>query len=180
MRFAPAARRGFTLLELLVVLSLVAALAGLSVPSLSALWLRRCVQAAGEALVADLRMARNEALHRGATVAVCSSADAQTCSVGAAWAGGWIVFVDTDGNRRREAAEPLLRVQHRLPGLASVASSAAQNDKAVFSYQPTGWAKAASQTLLLTPDGRGAAVRVLCISSQGRPTLRPEGFAQCS
>ena len=62
----------------------------------------------------------------------------------------------------------------------SVASLAPQNDKSVFSYHATGWAKAASQTLLFSPEGSAAQPRVVCISSQGRPTLRPEGLNQCS
>ena len=171
---------GFGLLEILVVLGLIATLAALAAPSLNGLWLRRSVQAAGEALVADLRRARSEAIQRGAIVAVCASADGQACSASPAWRDGWIVFVDTDANRRRDSGEELIRVQSRLAGLSSVASAAAANDKSVFSYHPTGWAKAASQTLLLSPNGRGAAARVVCISSQGRPTLRPEGWTQCS
>ena len=83
-------------------------------------------------------------------------------------------------NRQRDAGDELLRVQQRPPGLASVSDATPGNDKLVFTYHPTGWAKAAAQTLLLSPDGKGAAARVVCISNQGRPTLRPEGMAQCS
>ena len=128
----------------------------------------------------DLRLARHEAQQRAATVAVCSSTDGQTCSAQAAWREGWLVFVDRDANRRREAGEELLRVQQRLPGLAAMAGPTPSTDKAVFSYQPSGWAKAASQTLLLRPESGSATVRVVCISSQGRPTLRPVGQTACS
>ena len=172
--------RGLTLLELLVVLALLAVLVGLAVPALGGLWQARQVQAAGEALVADLRRARSEAMQRATTVAVCSSTDGQSCSLDAAWREGWIVFVDRDANRRRDAGEELLRVQERLPGLASVAGSTPSTDKAIFSFQPSGWAKAASQTLLFKPESGSAALRVLCISSQGRPTLRPVGQTACS
>lgn len=170
---------GFTLLELLVVLALLGWLATLSLPSMAALLLRRQVQAAAEALVADLRLARSEAIKRVTTVAVCASSDGLNCAATAAWVDGWLVFVDRDGNRRRDANEELLRVQQRPPGLASVGSATPANDRSIVSYQSTGWAKAAAQTLLFTAQG-GAVARVVCISNQGRPVLRPQGQTACS
>ncbi len=173
-------RSGFSLLELLLVLGLAAWLATLAVPFLGGVLMGRQLQSAAESLVADLRLARSEAIQRQAIVAVCSSSDGASCTSAAAWVQGWLVFVDRDGNRRRDAGEPVLRVQQRLPGLASIASAAPLNDKAIFSYQPSGWAKAASQSLLFTAEGGPAPARLVCISSQGRPALRPPGQTACS
>ena len=171
---------GFSLLELLVVLGLVGVLASLAVPSMGALLLKRAVQHSAQALVTDLRLARSEAVKRAHTVVMCSSADAKACSTLAAWLDGWIVFADRDGDRRLDAGEDLIRVQQRLIGLSSVASTKPQNDNAYFVYQPTGLAKAAAQTLIFKPQGSAVAPRVVCISNQGRPTLRPEGLSECS
>lgn len=171
---------GLSLLELLVVLGLVGVLASLAVPSMGAVLLKRAVQHSAQALVADLRLARSEAVKRAHTVVICSSLDGQACSASAAWLEGWIVFADRDGDRRLDANEDLIRVQQRLAGLSSVASTKPQNDNAYFVYQPTGLAKAAAQTLVFTPQGSAVASRVVCISNQGRPTLRPEGLSQCS
>lgn len=171
---------GFSLLELLVVLGLVGVLASLAVPSMGALLLKRAVQHSAQALVADLRLARSEAVKRAHTVVVCSSVDGLVCSASAAWLEGWIVFADRNANRRLDVSEDLIRVQPRLTGLNSVASTKPQNDNAYFVYQPTGLAKAAAQTLVFTPQGSAVAPRLVCISNQGRPTLRPEGWGQCS
>jgi type IV fimbrial biogenesis protein FimT len=171
---------GFSLLELLVVLGLVGVLASLAVPSMGAVLRKRSVHSQAEALVADLRLARSEAVKRAHTVVMCSSLDGQACSASAAWLEGWIVFADRDGDRRMHVSEELIRMQPRLLGLSSVASDKPQHDNAYFVYYPTGWSKAANQTLLFVPQGSAAVPRVVCISGQGRPTLRPEGWSQCS
>lgn len=178
-RLAMARRQGFTLLEVLVVCALVGWLVSLAVPSMGSVLMQRQVVSAAQSLVADLRLARSEAVKRAAIVAVCASTDGHSCATSAVWVQGWLVFVDRDGNRRRDVDEELLRVQQRPPGLASIASSAPHNDKSIFSYQPTGWAKAASQTLLFSPRSGAAGSRVVCISSQGRPALRPQGQVAC-
>ena len=170
---------GLSLLELLVVLGLVGVLASLAVPSMGALLLKRSVHSPAEALVADLRLARSEAVKRAHTVVMCSSLDGQACSASAAWLEGWIVFADRDGDRRLDAGEDLIRVQQRLTGLSSVASINPQNDNAYFVYQPTGLARSAAQTLVFKPQGSAVASRVVCISMQGRPTLRPEEWSDC-
>lgn len=172
--------RGLSLMELLVVMALVAVLAGLAVPAMGGLLFKRQVQSAAEALVADLRLARSEAIRRAAVVTVCSSLDGARCSNAAAWREGWLVFADANANQSLDAGEALIRVQPALSAVASVASAVPRNDKAAFSFHPTGWAKAASQTLLFTPARATVEPRVVCISNQGRPSLRPAPLTQCS
>ena len=167
------------MLELLVVVGLVSVLAGLAVPSFGTLLQDRQVQSAAEALVADLRLARSEAIRRVSLVAVCSSSDGQSCTSAAAWHEGWLVFMDRDGDERRGGGEELIRVQQRPAGLASVGDATPAGDKRLFTYHPTGVAKGASQTLVFAPQGQGTA-RVVCISFQGRPVLRPKGLTECS
>lgn len=164
----------------MVVVSLVAVLSSLALPALGSAWLKRSLQSQVEALAGDLRLARSEAIKRAVVVAVCSSSDGVRCSEAPAWHAGWLVFVDANGDRQRSDGEALIRVQQALPRLVSIASASAQNDKRIFSYHPTGWAKAASQTWVFTPQSASVSPRVLCISAQGRPHVRPEGVLQCS
>ncbi|MBI3533598.1 MAG: GspH/FimT family pseudopilin [Burkholderiales bacterium] len=182
---------GFTLVELMVVVTIAVVLLSLAAPSFRSMLVKRSVQSAADILVSDLRYARSEALKRSSTVIVCNSLNGSSCMTlcspavpnvcapTASWKGGWIVFADGNSNGAVDAGE-ILRVQDALPSMASIASTNPANDRLNFVYLPSGWARASSQTFILTPDGAAAnAARVVCISSQGRAALKAEGATSC-
>ncbi|MDP2034223.1 MAG: GspH/FimT family pseudopilin [Polaromonas sp.] len=174
---------GFTLIELLIVMSLISVLAAMAVPGFRSLLVNRTVQAAADALITDMRYARSEAVKRSARVSVCQSANGTSCATGSnLWVGGWIVFVDADGDGAVDAGDEIVRVQQALTSMASIASTNPSGDRRFFTYQPTGWAKSSSQTFIFTPSGDipSGSVRVVCISNQGRPGLKAAGATSCT
>ncbi|MEA3394776.1 MAG: GspH/FimT family pseudopilin, partial [Pseudomonadota bacterium] len=64
---------GFTLVELMVVVTIAVILLSLAAPSFRSMLVKRGVQSAADVLVSDLRYARSEALKRSSTVIVCNS-----------------------------------------------------------------------------------------------------------
>ncbi|SET73487.1 GspH/FimT family pseudopilin [Stenotrophomonas indicatrix] len=80
---------GFTLLELMVTVAVLAILITVALPSFSAMIVGNRITAAGNDLMAGLQFARHEAIRRNAAVQVCASADGQACSE-AGWQ-RWIV-----------------------------------------------------------------------------------------
>jgi type IV fimbrial biogenesis protein FimT len=106
--------RGFTLLETLVVIALLAVLATLSVPSFIAWQVRDQVDARARALLATLSYARGEAVRRGARVTVCRIdaarrclAVGQACKAGALdWSCGWAVMIERAGGFYPLRAQP--------------------------------------------------------------------------
>src|SRR5687768_17503929 len=88
---------GLTLLEMLVALAILGIMAAVGVPSLMDTVNRMAVTSAARTISSSLSLARSEAVKRGADVSICPSADGTDCESDN-WAGGWIVFVDANGD----------------------------------------------------------------------------------
>src|SRR5687768_3569934 len=108
--------RGFTLLELMVTLTVAGILLGVGVPSFVDMVRSNRAAANINELSTAFAIARNEAIRRGTNITVCRSTNGTAC--GADWADGWIVFVDTAATDT--AVPPLvgqvLRVWGEMPG----------------------------------------------------------------
>jgi type IV fimbrial biogenesis protein FimT len=107
---------GFTLIELMTTLSIVAILAAVAVPSFQYVTNANRMASEVNGLLGDMQFARGEAIKEGQTVVICSSTDAATCAGSASWKTGWIVFSDLNGNGAWDAGEPVWRVQKAFKG----------------------------------------------------------------
>lgn len=112
---APAATRGFTLIELMVTISVLAIVLAVAVPSFQDMVRRNRLTSDTNNLVSALATARSEAIKRGSVVTVCktSNPDAATptCATGASWANGWIVFTDTGTRGTVDGTDVRLKIQ---------------------------------------------------------------------
>ena len=102
--------RGFTLIEIMIVLAVMTILMSIAAPSLSDLLRRIKVNSISSSLVTSLQQGRNEAIKLGARVLVCASNAAGTdCSTSTDWgANGWIVCADINGNSSCDASTAAL------------------------------------------------------------------------
>jgi type IV fimbrial biogenesis protein FimT len=114
---------GFSLLELIITLSILAILATVAIPSMSTVIQnnRRTTQV--NDFVADLNMARTEAIKRGGTsgwalasISVVVCAGTGTNCAGTDFTAGRLIFVDTDNDSTIDANEDTLRVRESLTG----------------------------------------------------------------
>lgn len=99
--FRQRAQTGFTIVELMVAITVLAVLLGIGVPSFRLTLQGNRITTTANDMVAALQFARSEAVRRGVNVTLCSSGDQATCS--GTWANGWIV-------RGPDPADPPFRV----------------------------------------------------------------------
>jgi type IV fimbrial biogenesis protein FimT len=149
---------GFTLLELMVVIAIIAIFMGLAAPSFSSLITSVRVSSQTNELMADIRLARSEAAARGARVVICPSTDeGASCSASTSdWALGRIVFVDTNADGARQGTEKVLRYTSALSGNTSMVSSGFADVSITFGTYGT---------LLVGGNPGGSGVFKLCPSS---------------
>jgi len=154
---------GFSLIELMIVMALLAALMTVGAPGLNDLIQSNRMATQTNDVVSMLTYTRGEALRRGARVSICPSSDGASCS-GSDWGIGLVVFADLNRDGSLGAGEEILRT---LPALAGGATlSAGGGISNVIQFRGTGVAMF-SGTLTLC-DSRPDQGRRIEIFQTGR------------
>jgi len=158
--------RGFTLIEMLICIAILAVLAGIAAPAFGKLIGRTHAQTARSQLAVALNEARIAAVSRGMHVVVCPSEDQRTCSDTTQWQRGWIVFADPNHNRQADDGETLLSVSQALADGVGVTGS---SGRLRIDYQPDGSARGSNATLTVCDRASGSSeARTLVVSQGGR------------
>ena len=132
-------QKGFSLVELLVTLAIVAIVAAFAAPSMQGVLSGSQITAVNNQLVYSLQSARSEAIKRITSVTLCPSTDplAAQAVCGGNLNDGWIVFVDTDSNGMRATTE-LLILQNEPPSPAfSIDPDAVFSNAVLFGIEGT-------------------------------------------
>jgi len=90
--------RGFTALELLVTMAIVAILLSAGVPTFKNYSWNLRMKTAMDSLQTDLNLARRRAISLNVQTVTCPSSADDTCSGNSDWQNGWIVFTDMNTN----------------------------------------------------------------------------------
>jgi type IV fimbrial biogenesis protein FimT len=153
---------GFTLLELMISVALIAILLALASPSFREFTSNNRITAANNDLITALNLARSEATKRGTPVSICASADGTTCGAATDWASGWIVFQNPGAAGVIASANDVLQKWNGETGSIQFATNSA-----FVQYQPTGTVNAAATVDVSYPVCRGLQKRHIQVSAGG-------------
>ena len=159
-RFEPA----FTVLELMITLSVACILLLTGIPSFQQFAFRQHMKAALASLHNDLMRARSEAVYRNMRVISCPGSPATGCSGASDWSTGWIVFADSNVDRQRQQDETIIRHGLGIDNL-NIHSSAGRTDIRFF---PNGSAPGSNGSITFCGLGGPDKARKLVISNMGR------------
>lgn len=150
-------QKGFTLVELMVALVVLAIVLGIAVPSFGNILQDSRTSTLASELQGALQLARSEAVKRRQRVVVCRrKPDESACQNGTDWAGGWLV---------QQTGGDVIKVWDSVQGLAIVGPNAG------VSFRSNGMASSASD-FSLTPSGCSAQQkREIAVSVTGSSTL---------
>ena len=174
--------RGFTAIELMVVIAIVAILAALAAPSFKPLIERWRVRTAAEGLQSTIYFARSEAIKRGGNVVLQklpnNTNGCTTASSTQYWHCGWYVCEDTNGNGTCTTSEPVLQ-RFDAPTKLEVSRTANGASIAFDRWgMPSAWFG-----FTLKPADSGMsdpAALGVCVSSAGRIRIIPSDQTPCN
>ena len=161
---------GFTLIELLVTLAVISIVTLTALPNISAFIAQNRSAVLTNTLAGALAYARSEAVTTQKTILTCQSDNGSECSRSDRWHKGWIIFVDKNRNRQREADETLLQVYSAADNNTQIIfKGSGRGIKYYMKYKPSGAASPNGSFLICNSNiGVGKA---LIMTHSGRLRL---------
>ncbi|HDS0947968.1 TPA: GspH/FimT family pseudopilin [Stenotrophomonas maltophilia] len=157
---------GFTLVELMVTIAVVALLAVIAFPNFQGTIRSNRIAMAGNEVTGLLSLARSEAVRNKRGGGVCGSASGTSCD--GAWSSGMLAWADVNGDGNMGAGEAVLRFVAITPD-----SVAATGPAAVVAFDNRGRRRAAAtQEIVIQPVkcGSDSLRRTLTVNAAGQIT----------
>jgi len=161
-------KSGFTLVELMLVISILGIIMSLSIPSFGGMIKRQKTIGEVNNLISLIYLTRSEAIKRNRVVTLCRSTDAQAC--GSDWNDGWLMFVDDNRNGTKDPDEKIIRSGR--PGNGYHISFSAFGSNRYMRFSPLGITLSQNGTFTLCPaDKDEHYARAVIVSKTARARL---------
>ena len=150
-------QKGFTLIELMITLAVLAIILGIAVPSFSSMLRDTRASSLGGELQGALQFARSEAVKRRLDVVICRrNAGGSSCDAGTDWSAGWLV---------QQSGGDVIKVWDSAQGLVIVGPNAG------VTFRGNGMAAASDFSVKPTLCS-GQQKREIAVSATGTASLK--------
>ncbi len=156
---------GFTLIELMVTMTVLIVLMAVAVPSFNNAVLGSKLSGYANNFVASVQLARSEAIKRNAPITMCRSADGSSCASSGGWQQGWIIFNDKDSSGAINGDETRIHYQQAL-----ASEFAFTGDVYTIVFQGSGLnsTPVTNPLVLCRASPAGSQERAITVSTTGR------------
>jgi len=164
--------RGFTILELVIIVAILGITAAFAAPGMMTIISNNRISSDVNDFVAALQFAKTESATRISPVTICKmNATANGCDGGGDWQKGWIVFADVNADRKVDADDEILLKHEALDNRITFRGTAQVKD--FITYQPSGMSSVTSAQVLIMCDDRGFidAARGVLVTITGRGSV---------
>ena len=169
---------GFTLIEQIMVIAIIAVVASVAIPSMHDVLTRHALQTRQMDYIEALQHARISAITLGVPVVLCPSGNGTACADSGTWDSGWLLGRDRDGDRQPDGAP--LYVGASDDTQVRVRSSGRRHS---VRFYPDGSAVGSNLTLLICATGQPGHALTVVVSNAGRirgAPASPKQSASCA
>lgn len=152
--------RGFTLIELMVTIAVLAIAIAIAVPSFTSVIQSNRTTSLNQEMLGAIQLARSEAVKRRKDVIICRTENQSVCANGTNWAAGWLV---------REVGGDVVKVWDPVAGMALTGP----NTGVVF--HSSGMAEAVASFTATTSSCTSGSKYTIDVSLTGSATTNKTG-----